>query len=509
MSKLTFAVKECLEEIPRSRSRSFFFFAACFLTGVAIHSVFLNLPLSTLLIAIFLLLPAVFYFWGKPPTFPLLGIMIIFLGMLRFGVALAPWGNELLPWKDKNVSLQGIITKSVHGAKSSILTLRADVLRFDGEAHKISEKIIVFSPPWSEYDPGERLDILCVLRERKEWPRAASRWMCLGESVRPLGVGDLGIAGNATAKAQRAFLKGLRSAFPEPQGSLARGLILGNDFGFSPQLFRYFVITGTAHIVAVSGWNVTMIVNAILLTLVFLGIKRSRVLFAILVFIIFYVMLTGNGSSVLRAGIMGAISGLAWQIARPYRVKNALAAAALLMVIFNPRILVFDVGFILSFSATLGLVFLLPVLRRYTFKKIDVHLLKWSAETLIQTGAATIFTVPIILIVFGNLSLISPLANLLILPAVPVATMAAFAAATVGMINSGAGQIVGVLAWVPLTYIISVAELLSKIPLASVNVSSFWARMLILSIFISVFTLQALWRKKNKKIKNVWEIFEI
>lgn len=498
-----------LHEIGRSPSRSFFFFAVCFLVGVAIHSIFINFPFFILATGIFLILPAVLYFWGKPPALPLFGIMIIFLGMLRFASVLEPYGNELFPWKNKNVSLQGIITKSVRGAKSSILTFRADILRANGEAHKINEKIIIFLPPWGEYDTGERLDVSCVLRERKEWPQELPRWMCLGESVRSLGLGNLGVIGNTIAKTQRSFIEGLRSAFPEPQGSLAGGLILGNDFGFSPQLFRYFVITGTAHIVAVSGWNVTMIVNAILLSLIFLGLGRARAFSVVLLFIIFYVFLTGSGSSVVRAGIMGATSGLAWQIARPYRVKNALTAAALLMVIFNPRILVFDVGFILSFAATLGLVFLLPILRRYAPKKIDIHILKWAVETFMQTGAATIFTIPIILIIFGNLSLISPLANLLILPAVPVATMAAFAAATVGMINSGAGAMVGVFAWVPLTYIIAVAELLSKIPVASISVQSFWVRVLILSIFISVFLFPALWRKKNKKTKNDWEISEI
>lgn len=503
-----------LEIMSRSRSRSFFFLVICFFTGIAIHSIFLNLPLFVPVILFFLLIPAVIYFWRREERLIIIGLLIVVLGILRFASSLEPWGNPLTPWRDKEVSIQGTVTKRVNGITKAALTLRGEKLFFRGESHIIKESIIIFAPQWNDYEPGERVQLLCVLRQNKEWPKEKIRWLCSGapsqrDGIRTLGTGEMGLLENIILKTRASFLQGLRSAFPEPQGSLARGLILGNDFGFSRGLMDSFIATGTAHIVAVSGWNVTMIVNGMLFVLIFLGIARARALAIMLLFIIFYVMLTGGGSSVLRAGIMGALSGLSWQIERPYRTKNAIAAAALLMVLFDPRILAFDLGFILSFSATLGLVFLVPVLRRFAPKKINIHILKWSAETLVQTGAATIFTVPIILIVFGNLSLVSPLANLLILPAVPLATVLVFVSALLSMAHAGAGAILGALSSLPLTYIIGIAELLSKIPLGSISFGPFWAKILVLSIPATILLIKFLLKVRKKEVKSNWEIYEV
>lgn len=497
-----------IQEISRSRSRSFFFLVICFLLGIAFHSLFLSTPFFVACLLSLVSLTLVFFIklYQREYIIISLGVLFFSLGIFRFALHLEPWGNELVPWRDKNISIEGTVTKSVKGRASTIMMIRSEYLHTKTSSEKTNEKILIYLPKFREYEVGRALKLSCLLRQRKEWPRASPRWSCSPSSIREQGFGDLNFAENVTAITRRAFLNGLKVAISEPQLSLAQGLILGDDFGFSSELLQSFIITGTAHIVAVSGWNVTMVINALLVFLIFLGLPRARLLPVLLFFILFYVMFTGSGSSVVRAGIMGTLLSFASRISRPYRAKNAIAAAAAVMVAISPQILVFDISFILSFAATLGLVFIYPMFRRLIPKKNKIHILRAAGETMAQTGAATIFTVPVILFVFGRFSLIAPMANLFILPAVPVATVASFCAGLASMLHPVLGQAAGIVAWIPITYIISMAEFLAGLPFASVEFSSFWGRALVILIPIVSISAFTLLKKKKDDSKIVWKI---
>ncbi len=502
-------IGERFKEIHRSRSRSFFFLTVCFLAGVAAYSLFVNMPFLPLALGLFFSIPAVVFFWNKPLHRLLVLAILLFLGgMARFAFLAESEKDGLALFENGNISLEGIVIKSKHSQRYTNILIEAEkIIKKDGDI-RARGSVLLRLPPARDYAVGRKLLVSCELYEQKNWPKTAPRWACAPEAVRDLGAGEINILAKFVAVSRTGFINGLRAAFPEPQLSLAGGLLLGDDFGFSADLFNSFVRTGTAHIVAVSGWNVTLIANYILAAAIILGLSKKRALPLLLIFIFFYILLTGQGSSVVRAGIMGAVSGLAWHLGRPYRAKNALFCAAGIMVFLSPRILLFDIGFALSFAATIGLVVFYSKLRSLVGARPRFHIMVWIKETFLQTVSATIFTLPIILFVFGNVSLIAPVANLLILPAVPIATILSFAAGIAGMFSPIAGQAFGYLAWVPLTYMVRMAELLSAIPWSNISFSNLWTRIAIITAIVVLIALRVFLKKKKSETNPAWNIIE-
>ncbi len=437
-----------------------------------------------------------------------MGILFLILGISRFSIAIHPVKDDLARWRGKSINFSGVVLESRAIKNGYILQFLAKSAISGGDDIKIKENILLFLPLSRQHKTGDELLLRCVIGEQKNWPAQKPRWMCSPELIRMTGRGSAGPIANLVYKMRAGFLNGLAKSFDEPRLSLAKGLLLGNDFGFAPDLYRLFIKTGTAHIVAVSGWNITIITSYVLLSLVALGLRRRRALPVVLCFILFYVLLTGSGASVVRAGIMGALAGIAWQARRPYGATNAALLAAGIMVLINPRLLVFDIGFILSFAATAGLLYLGPSFKHLIPKKISVHFIRWSAESLAQGAAATLATFPVILLFFGNFSMVAPLANLLMLPMVPLATILSFAAGILGMLNEPLGRIFAFISWLPISYIISVAEIASRLPFANFFVSSFWGRVLALAIptFLIIFAI-LFPRMRNKK-SMLWTIEE-
>ena len=496
-----------LHKISRSPSRSFFLFTAAFLFGVALNSIILGVHMIFIIAGLSLSIFLVVIFWNSSAIKVfLLCAIFFFVGMARLELDIRPGDSRLYARKDERISFEGTVIKSSKGIRWLVLEASIEFL-LPYREEKINDRILIFLPPARDYEIGEKLLVSCDLRESKEWPRRSPRWICLPESVRYLGRVDSGVFTGLISDARARFFDGLRASFPEPQFSLAGGLLLGNNFGFSQKLMDSFVRTGTAHIVAVSGWNVTMISNFVLIALLSLGCSRRRTLPALIVFIIFYALLTGGGSSIVRAGIMGAMAGTAWHIGRSYSVKNALAAAAVVMVFVSPRVLLFDAGFALSFAATAGLMIFAQKFKYSKKENSDAHILLWIKETTAQTAAAMVLTAPLILYLFGNFSFVAPLANLLILPVVPLATALSFLAACAGMISSYAGELMGLLAWLPLTYIIRSAEILAALPIASVNIGNLYTRLLILATVPAILAIRLL--IKRRKDKSGWNIVEV
>ncbi|MFZ5364083.1 MAG: ComEC/Rec2 family competence protein, partial [Patescibacteria group bacterium] len=195
---------------------------------------------------------------------------------------------------------------------------------------------------------------------------------------------------------------------------------------------------------------------------------------------------------------MGLIVLFATQVGRISKITNALLLAATAMLIFNPKILAFDVGFQLSFVATIGLVYLSPILEKYFEKLPSIFGAKESFTT---TMSAIILTLPLILYNFGRVSFIAPVANILILPAIPLAMGIGSIAVLGGLIYSGLGQIVGWFAWLVLSYIIKATEFLAVIPWASGEAGKMhWIFLIIFYFLISWF----IWHQRRKiKIDNL------
>ena len=234
--------------------------------------------------------------------------------------------------------------------------------------------------------------------------------------------------------------------FPDPEAGLLAAIFLGVETGISPQVLEAFRVTGTAHIIAISGFNFAVV--AALFVLVFgqlLG--RWRGMLAAWMGIALYAALAGASASVLRSAIMGGVSIFALRLGRRQSGLNSLAFVAALMVLFDPHIL-WDVGFQLSFMATLGLVLYAEPLAGWFTGFASRWLPLASARRLSQpvgeyllfTLAAQVTTLPLILYYFQQLSIVSLLANPLALPAQPPLMVLGGLAALPGLDLPAAGQ---------------------------------------------------------------------
>lgn len=208
----------------------------------------------------------------------------------------------------------------------------------------------------------------------------------------------------------KQFLKG-------DDAVLARGLILGGSGGFSKNIKTNLQNSGTSHLVAVSGYNVS-IITIMLFGFVRAVFSRRAAIITTITAIIIFCLLTGGSASVVRASIMGLIFILAKLVGRRGATLNSLFVAALAMSLINPYV-IFDVGFQLSFAATFGLILGAEVFS-VSKLKISKPYLAIILEILFSTVLAQVFTLPILLSTFGKVSLVAPITNLLILPIVPL-----------------------------------------------------------------------------------------
>lgn len=211
------------------------------------------------------------------------------------------------------------------------------------------------------------------------------------------------------------FLR-IRQALPSPESDLLIGIVLGDDSGFDKTTRDQFARTGLMHIVAASGTNVSIVGGAIYLSLLGIIGRRKAIIFSILGIGI-YAILSGLSPSIQRAAVMGMITYFALFLGRQTYALWGLGITGFLLILINPYI-VFDIGFQLSFMATLGILLLDPVLKRATL--LSKGILK---EDLSITLAAYISLFPLLLYHFQTFTPFSLFANILVLWTIPIVTI--------------------------------------------------------------------------------------
>lgn len=224
----------------------------------------------------------------------------------------------------------------------------------------------------------------------------------------------------------RAFLESsFKKVLPFEKATFLSGLTLGSTNEFSDEFEEKLRLSGTSHLVALSGYNISIIAIA-LSTILGAWWVTKKFSFPISVLVIAgFVIMTGAEASVVRAAIMGLLLLLADKIGRVYDFKNAVAAAAIGMVLWNPKFLVFDIGFQLSFAALLGIVYLRPYLTTWLKMKDSNGFLNWRQHFL-NTTSAQLAVLPLLIYHFSFFSPFGILANVLILEFVPITMVLGF-----------------------------------------------------------------------------------
>jgi len=261
----------------------------------------------------------------------------------------------------------------------------------------------------------------------------------------------------------RRFERGLRTA----PAALATGLLLGDDSAFSDGLRNSFRATGTTHIVALSGFNVAIILALVLERSARL-IGRRRASGVGLTFLVAFVVMTGAAASVVRAAIMASVAVIARLFGRPVDPWRVICYAVLPMVFMNPALLFHDLGFQLSVASTAGMMLGVEPL---TSRLRAVPEFFGLRDNLATTMAATVATLPIILGSFGRFSFVSLPVNVVVLPFIPLA----MAVSAIHAVSSMFGPAIEImsrgLTELLLSLIISIIEFGAHIPHAGMMIS--------------------------------------
>lgn len=294
-------------------------------------------------------------------------------------------------------------------------------------------------------------------------------------------------------KLKTKLLENTYRLFPDPEASLLAGILFGVQTGLSEKLQQAFKDTGTAHIIAISGFNIAIIAGIFFSIFKNLTNERMGAVMAV-VGIFFYAFLVGGDAAVMRAAFMGSVSLFARQLGRRNMGMNALMAVALLMALINPLVL-WDVSFQLSFFATLGLILYSEPFSNFTNRIIEKitkedtsAITRIINENVILTFAAQLTTIPIMAYHFNRISLVSLIANPFILPVQPAVMIVSGLAVLVSLIIYPLGQII---AWIALPfsiYSIRVVELFALMPNGVIVLgdSSIWFVLVFYAALLSV-----------------------
>jgi competence protein ComEC len=295
---------------------------------------------------------------------------------------------------------------------------------------------------------------------------------------------DLKIISNGNGSKIKSWLYKLRNSFmlninkviPMPESDLANGLILGARGSFDEDTKQEFVDTGTIHIIALSGYNVSIVADNVMKFFGLIFSQTISIIFGMFVILLFIIM-TGASATAIRAGIMATIMLLGKMTGRNYLAGRALIIAGLLMIAYDPRVLG-DMSFQLSFLATGGILFITPkVLNWFKFLPMRFGI----RENMATTVAAMISVLPILLYLTGVLSLVSIFANILILSFIPTVMLLIFITGMAGFISPVLSVPLGFISYIVLYYILFVIHIFGSLSFASITIHSFPLVLTILS----------------------------
>ena len=449
----------------------------------------LSLPMAPL-VATAALGALLAFAWRRAPRARLtaLALCCLALGGLRLHAAhVATTPRSVWQFNDQGeLTLQGVVVEDSRRTEAGQRTLlAAERVLGDGPARPVEGLVLVTLPPYPERRYGDRLLLTGGLTTPREAERpgqfdyrsylARKRIFSLMEPTAVRLVSERnGNPAWATLldlrdRARRVLLRTL----PEPQASLAVGILLGLQASIPPDVSADFSATGTSHILVISGWNISIIAVALYAITDRLRLSKRAAFWAILGTIWLYTLFVGATPTVIRAAAMGTIVVLGQRLERRAHAWTTLFAACWAMTLYDPQTL-WDLGFQLSALATASLFAFGKGTEALLLKTpLRVSWLDWAREALTATLAAQILALPLILYQFGNLSIVAPLANVVLLPVVPSAMLFGALALAGGLLWLPLGQALAMVAYLFLAWLTEGARLFANLPYAAVQLPPF------------------------------------
>lgn len=483
-----------------TKSNFFIIGSICFTAGIFVGN-FFSVPQNSMLVAIAVLVGGIgisFVARKRAVTFTALFLLIGVVGIVRFQKSLTP--NQFSEVMGKKQQLEGYIVEDID------MRLDKQLVTFQPEGY--NQRLLLTVSKYQEYFYGDQIVVEGKITQAKSSPdfdykKYLQRYNIYGLVYYPkvlvLKTNKQNIVIEKLLRIKYAFAARLGDMFAEPQKSLLLGILIGARKTLPPEVVQNFNNAGTSHIIAISGFNISIIITSLAFLAHVIGRRLS--FWLSLMVIVAFVIITGGSASVLRAGVMGMLLLVAFAIGRQYRVSAALFFAAFIMLVQNPSILVTDVGFQLSFIATLGIVYFMPLLQNLTSRWPEI----WEFKNIfLATMAAIVSTLPLLLYEFGTLSIVAPIVNILVLPIIPVTMLFGFLS-----VLPIAGPGFAFLANFLLLYILKTTEFFAQLSFASVPmpIPAWFLCVLVVCIFGLYFVLKQLASKRKPLVEEVVRIW--
>ena len=487
------------------------YLSCAWITGILLGT---KLSIHPLWLVISLLpLPFIFFFRQRKKL--LITITLLFLallgGIIRYqsNQPIAEGENYVQYYNDKTaVELKGVVSQApdVRDKSTHIYLSHIAINSVDGWK-SLDGQVLLFVPRYPLYNYGDELLVNGKLETPQpiddfDYPGYLANQGIYSTMLSPK------IEVTATGKGFRplAWVYSLRNrlseamaaTLPEPQASLAQGMILGIRGNITPALQDSFIRSGTTHILVISGSQFNIVAGILVATGIWLfGKRRYFYVWLALAAIWIYALLTGMSPPVIRSAIMVSLFLIADLLGRQRSAIIVLGFAAAVMAAITPRILR-DVSFQLTFLSTIGMVFVAPRLQSWGNNLIAaklgeegwlVKMMNWISDSLFVTLGVTIVIWPVLAYYFGVFSIVSPLATLLVLPALPYLLFSGTVAAVVGVFILPLGQVIGWLAWLSASYMLVIINGFANIPLSSVKIGAInptwlWAYFIVLAVIL-------------------------
>lgn len=456
-----------------------------FTLGIFISS-FIKLGFSFFL---FLLLLAILIFaWGrffaKDKT---LISPIILLAIFIFSFGLGILRYEIKEIRNENVRLNSLLGEKVtlSGVISDEPAVKDQSVQLI-VAEETGSKILVSTGLFPEFEYGDEISVTGKLERPENFETDTGRdfdyinylakedifYQISFAQAKFISAGHGSFLKTKLFAFKNAFTDKINLLIKEPESSLLGGLLLGAKNSLGKELQNDFRVAGVSHIVALSGYNISIVAVGIMYVLAFLP-KALSLSFGVLGILLFAIM-TGGTATVMRASIMALLVLLARGTNRKYDITRALLLAGVFMLIQNPKILVFDISFQLSFLATIALIFISPLVeKRVTFITLwggqaDKYKLR---EIVVSTIATQIFVLPFLIYKTGLVSVFGLLANVLILPFISWVMLFGFLTGMLGFISITLATPIAFLTSLILSYMLKVIYIFSHLPFASLTIN--------------------------------------
>jgi competence protein ComEC len=420
-----------------------------------------------------------------------LALIMCAIGIERMNVAALSGSPVFNAHIGERVTLTGYVFAEPDVREDSTrISLRVRTLSVGNTATPVHAGVLVVVPPHTHIAYGDEVEVSGILRIPEAFDTGTGRsfnypaylamsgitYQLTSAHVDTIGKNDGNTAYAWVIRFKSAYLEGLHAVLPEPESGLAGGITVGDKRSIGPELTAEFQRVSLIHMLVLSGYNITIILNAVSSVL---SHTPSILQFASSGFVvIFFIALSGGASSAVRAGAMAMIAVYARRSHRIYVPLRAIVFVAAMMALWNPYVVAFDPGFQLSVLATVGLIAYTPLFAAH---------LQWLTEAfgMREIAASTLATqltvLPLLLYQNGQLSIVALPANIMALAPVPFAMAASAIAALSGFVFDHAATVIAWPAYALLSYIIAVTHIFAVLPFASVSIGTFGVGWLIVS----------------------------